>query len=113
MCVLIHGDHAHCHRFLEWVSDMDDVYVVSLDRVLAWVRSPVPLAEMNTLDAFQCPTYDPVTTCPDVEEYVFSPEDNLPNNLEELRMASCHRPKPEFYPWLYNPHGDLDIVPEP
>ncbi|XP_071547694.1 chitin deacetylase 7-like [Panulirus ornatus] len=99
-------------RFLEWLSVMDDVYVVSLDRVLEWVRNPVPLSEINTIDTFRCQVFDPETTCPDVDENTFTQANNLPYGLREVIMATCTRPKPEFYPWLYNPYGTEDIVPD-
>ncbi|KAG7171350.1 putative Polysaccharide deacetylase-like 2 [Homarus americanus] len=95
-------------RFLEWLSSKDDVYVVSVDRLLEWMKNPVPLSEVGTLDAFKC-SADPRPDCVDPQEYTFSMEDNLPNSLDEVIMGSCTRPQPDYYPWLYNPEGDLNI----
>ncbi|XP_069185002.1 chitin deacetylase 7 isoform X1 [Procambarus clarkii] len=96
-------------RFLQWLSEKDDVYVVSLDRMLAWVRNPVPLSEAGTSDALSCTGYDPDSNCLDPIIFDFFQEDNLPTTETMIRMGTCTRPQPDYYPWIYNPYGDQDI----
>uniref|UniRef100_V5ESH3 Polysaccharide deacetylase n=2 Tax=Kalmanozyma brasiliensis (strain GHG001) TaxID=1365824 RepID=V5ESH3_KALBG len=47
------------NQFLDWAttsSSMQNVWIVSNEQLLAWMRNPVPASQLNTLDAFKCTT---------------------------------------------------------
>ncbi|XP_042887457.1 chitin deacetylase 7-like isoform X3 [Penaeus japonicus] len=97
-------------KFLQYLATKPDVYVVSMNRVLEWMKNPVPVSQLNSQEAFQCPSFDPASTCPDKNNYEFDKTNNLPENLDSVRMGSCHRPKPAYFPWLHNPYGNETIA---
>lgn len=45
--------------FLERVSAMDDVYVVSMHQALEWMRVPTPLTEIKDFTSWKCPKFKP------------------------------------------------------
>jgi len=44
------------NRFLDYAQQQDDVWVVTTAQLVAWMRNPVPAAQLNTLPEFQCQT---------------------------------------------------------
>ena len=51
------------NTFLDWVQNHQDVWIVSSEQLLDWVRHPVPASQLNNLDSFRCstPQVDPST----------------------------------------------------
>ncbi|KAK8381730.1 hypothetical protein O3P69_015052 [Scylla paramamosain] len=96
-------------NFLLWLSTLEDVYVVSLDRLLAWMKDPKPVDQIDNIPEITCPPLDPETTCPSHNTYYFGPENNIPPQMSSMYMTTCTKPKPPYYPWLYNPYGLEDI----
>ena len=41
--------------FLDWLQEKDDIYIVSVDKMLKWVRNPTPLSEIDGFTDWQCP----------------------------------------------------------
>ena len=41
--------------FLDWLQEKDDIFIVSVDKMLKWVRNPTPLSEINGFTDWQCP----------------------------------------------------------
>ncbi|CAE6448586.1 unnamed protein product [Rhizoctonia solani] len=40
--------------FIDWAQQQQNVWIVSTEQVLAWVRNPVPASQLNNLPEFQC-----------------------------------------------------------
>lgn len=100
--------HSHAHtngykRFLEYASSLDDVWIVSHNRMLEWMKNPVPAPNVYTLPAFQCPKYDPDSNCPSHLRCEYT--EGLPGELERVVMKICRRPCPDNYPWIGNVEG--------
>ncbi|XP_027231311.2 chitin deacetylase 7 [Penaeus vannamei] len=97
-------------RFLQYLATKPDVYVVSMNRVLEWMKNPVPVTQLDSAAAFSCNVFDPETDCPDVNNYQFDASHNLPDSISTMTMASCAKPMPKYYPWLHNPYGNETIA---
>lgn len=46
------------NQFLDWAQEQDNVWIVSNEQLLAWVRNPVPIAQLDSSDALKCSTPD-------------------------------------------------------
>lgn len=101
--------HPYFPSFLLWLGTLDDVFVVSLDRVMAWMKNPKPVHMIDDLSELNCPAFDPATTCPTQNNYHFDTTNNIPPELFEVYMKSCTKPQPPYFPWLYNPYGEENI----
>jgi hypothetical protein len=44
------------NNFLDWAQQQQDVWIVSNQQLLDFVRHPVPASQLNTLDSFKCTT---------------------------------------------------------
>ncbi|KAA1467878.1 hypothetical protein DENSPDRAFT_833028 [Dentipellis sp. KUC8613] len=44
------------NSFLDWAQNQQDVWIVSTEQLLAWVRNPVPVSQLGNLDALKCTT---------------------------------------------------------
>ncbi|TFK24271.1 hypothetical protein FA15DRAFT_669712 [Coprinopsis marcescibilis] len=42
------------NRFLDWAQDHDNVWIVSNEQLLDWVRNPVPASQVGSIPSFQC-----------------------------------------------------------
>ncbi|KAH6911134.1 hypothetical protein BKA70DRAFT_53629 [Coprinopsis sp. MPI-PUGE-AT-0042] len=42
------------NEFLDWAQDHDNVWIVSNEQLLDWVRNPVPASQVETIPSFQC-----------------------------------------------------------
>lgn len=42
--------------FLDWVQMQQDVWIVSNEQLLAWVRNPVPVSELDSFAPLKCST---------------------------------------------------------
>lgn len=96
-------------NFLLWLGTLDDVFVVSLDRVMAWMKNPKPISEINDVDELSCSPFDPDTSCRTAYNYRFDTSNNIPPELYEVYMKTCTPPQPPYFPWLNNPFGMEDI----
>lgn len=46
------------NEFLDWAQEQQDVWIVSNEQLLAWVQNPVPLSQLDTIEALKCSTPD-------------------------------------------------------
>ncbi|KAI5120853.1 hypothetical protein M0805_007040 [Coniferiporia weirii] len=44
------------NAFLDWAQEQQNVWIVSNEQLLAWVRNPVPVSQLDTLSALKCST---------------------------------------------------------
>lgn len=44
------------NEFLDWAQEQQDVWIVSNEQLLAWVQNPVPLSQLDTVEALKCST---------------------------------------------------------
>ena len=42
------------NAFLDWAQQQQDVWVVTNEQLIAWMRNLVPASQLNTLKEFQC-----------------------------------------------------------
>ncbi|KRT81890.1 hypothetical protein AMK59_5681 [Oryctes borbonicus] len=83
--------------FLDYLQSLSDVYIVSVQRALAWIQNPKPINQLSSVWS-SCPaTYTSscvARSCP------------LQNDNGEMRyMTQCASACPPNYPWLHNPLG--------
>lgn len=85
------NSHEAFDLFLDYLSTLNDVFLISHTDVQAWMLNPVPLAEYKT------PVRERNAACSSI---------NCPLQLAEevIYMGSCV-PCPNVYPWLDNPTG--------
>jgi hypothetical protein len=50
------------NAFLDWAQVQPNVWIVSTEQMLAWVRNPVPISQLDSVDALKCST--PVVSQP-------------------------------------------------
>ncbi|EIN14312.1 hypothetical protein PUNSTDRAFT_49130 [Punctularia strigosozonata HHB-11173 SS5] len=46
------------NAFLDWAQEQDNVWIVSNEQLLAWVKNPVPVDQLDQVDALKCSTPD-------------------------------------------------------
>ncbi|KAH7911595.1 hypothetical protein BJ138DRAFT_1150251 [Hygrophoropsis aurantiaca] len=44
------------NQYLDWVQEQQNVWIVSNEQLLAWVQNPVPVSQLDSVDALKCPT---------------------------------------------------------
>eukprot|EP00794_Sanderia_malayensis_P004976 gene4976-5626_t len=86
--------------FMDDVLKMENVYFVSLQQAIAWVRHPTQLENIKDFTPWQCQTPPPPVPCQkeNVCEYFFE------SMYHYLR--TCETPCPKNYPWYGNPDGN-------
>lgn len=47
---------AMINDFVDWAQQQDNVWIVNNRQLLDWVRNPVPVSQLNTIESFQCAT---------------------------------------------------------
>jgi len=84
-------------QFLDYLGTLNDVYIVSVQRALEWVKNPQPLSQLSSAWP-SCPnTYTPTCnarSCP------------LSKGTETRYMMQCLNSCPNVFPWLHNPLGN-------
>ncbi|KAJ3550706.1 hypothetical protein NMY22_g286 [Coprinellus aureogranulatus] len=96
------------NKFLDWAQDHDNVWIVSNEQLLDWVRNPVPASEMSKIASFACPapSYDrSAKICNGVPE---SEGGVLARcNFAEFPFFTCYG-CPEAFPSVDNPNPKQD-----
>nr|AYX80514.1 chitin deacetylase 6 [Spodoptera exigua] len=82
-------------RFLDVINNLDDVFMVTSDEVIEWVKNPVPISQYRTQ---ACRQFIPTTCVPSQCEVISSYDGR------EYEFESCNV-CPRVYPWLGNPLG--------
>ncbi|KAK2462850.1 hypothetical protein APHAL10511_005048 [Amanita phalloides] len=49
---------AMINSFLDWAQEQQNVWIVSTEQLLAWVKNPVPVSQLNQVSALGCSTPD-------------------------------------------------------
>uniref|UniRef100_A0A336M0N0 CSON009775 protein n=1 Tax=Culicoides sonorensis TaxID=179676 RepID=A0A336M0N0_CULSO len=83
-------------KFLNYLAEFDDVYLVSTDRVIEYTKNPVPIEMFEACAVKQKPSCN-ARTCVLKKDTASGPEDRY--------MTVCSK-CPEVYPWLGNPFGE-------
>lgn len=92
------------------IARLPDVYVVTLQTLIEWMRAPVPLQSMGSFEPLNCrrkmsayPS-EAIPTCAKPNKCVY-PTPFL--NSPEHQFLTCN-PCPAVFPWVNNPLGALE-----
>ncbi|KAK9739762.1 Transmembrane amino acid transporter protein [Popillia japonica] len=84
-------------QFLDYLESLNDVYIVSVQRALEWVRNPKTLNQLSSVWS-SCPATHAIDCA--------ARNCGLQNDNGEMRyMTQCLPGCPARYPWLFNPLG--------
>ena len=92
--------------FLYWLEEglrsYDDVYVVTMSQVLAWMQSPTPSSQVVEFPAWRekCSALDTEDSCQVSRDC----ELTTPHLSYKQRLQTCN-PCPDLYPWLGDTAG--------
>ncbi|XP_041975244.1 uncharacterized protein LOC121730318 isoform X2 [Aricia agestis] len=78
--------------FLDFINQMQDVWIVTNWQALQWVRDPTPISRLNSFQPFQCNYADRPKKCNNPKVC------NLWHKSGVRYMRTC-QPCPEIYPW--------------
>ncbi|KAJ8736567.1 hypothetical protein PYW08_007223 [Mythimna loreyi] len=78
--------------FLDFINQMQDVWIVTNWQALQWVRDPTPINRLNNFQPFQCNYQDRPKKCNNPKVC------NLWHKSGVRYMRTC-QPCPEVYPW--------------
>jgi len=92
-------------NFLDYVSNFPHVYVVTVQQLIDWVKSPVPTVDLDTLPSFQCQSTLLPEECPASGHKTCSYNAPLPIDQSEIYMKICEGICPDYYPYLGNTDG--------
>lgn len=85
-------------KFLEYLLEHDDVYLVGTNRVIEYTKNPVPLGEFDACVEKRKPSCNQRMCVLDKE---------TASGPDERYMTVCSK-CPEVYPWLGNPFGEKE-----
>ncbi|TFK66176.1 hypothetical protein BDN72DRAFT_158724 [Pluteus cervinus] len=74
------------NAFLDWAQEQDNVWLVSNEQLLDWVRNPVPLSQLNNVASFKC-------SVPNIGRQICN---GVPQNEDGL-LAHCASETAPFY----------------
>jgi len=86
--------------FLDYLSELPDVYIVGISKALEWVKNP--MSSEDTLNFFE--PWKPEPVKPNGCVAPFNCRYIPPSVPAERYMSSCV-PCPREYPWIHNPLG--------
>jgi len=92
-------------QFLDYLGTLDDVYIVSLGKVVDWMRNPVPLSQLPNSPTFQCP-YMPPSIC--IPRNCYYDANTTPVDVNADRVMMSCTTCPDLYPWTGNPLGTIN-----
>ncbi|KAF2357299.1 NodB domain [Trinorchestia longiramus] len=95
--------HDGFRMFLEYLAELPEVYVVSVNQLIQWVQNPVSLEDID--DFFQCSNTLP-DNCPEENHINCVYTAPLPIDNLQVYMNICEGPCPDEYPWTGNPTGE-------
>ncbi|CAH2989692.1 unnamed protein product [Chilo suppressalis] len=78
--------------FLDFINQMQDVWIITNWQALQWVRDPTPISRLNNFQPFQCNYQDRPKKCNNPKVC------NLWHKSGVRYMRTC-QPCPEQYPW--------------
>jgi hypothetical protein len=92
----VNNSYEGFEKFLDELGGRSDVFLVSQQQVIEWMKNPVPASQFKT------DVYERTAEC---DSPVNCALENSDGNIRY--MKSCI-PCPEAYPWLGNPTGELN-----
>lgn len=93
-------------KFLDYLLEKDDVFIVSVQEVIEFLKHPVKSEKYQPRSCVKNP---PSTECMSRKGYVGQNcvYDNLPQFWNSTRyLTTCEKKCPTNYPWLGNPLGE-------
>jgi len=88
-------------NFLDSILALPDVYFVTSQELINWVRYPEPLDSVHTSPVFDCNFADRPARCGRKKNIC-----QLKHKGEQRSWSSCQRECPRRYPWVNNLNGD-------
>lgn len=100
--------------FLSQIMALENVYVVTVDQALQWMKQPTELKDLKTFEPFKCDVVPKVpatpctrgaggTSCP-YQAPVYSNTTGTSGDQPHW-MTICVEPCPQYFPWVTNPDG--------
>jgi hypothetical protein len=100
--------HDGFKQFLDYLSGLPEVYIVSAHQLIQWVQNPVSLADIDDFEPLQCGNVLP-DNCPEEDHVNCHYTGDLPISSTEVYMNICEGPCPDTYPWTGNPTGAANV----
>lgn len=88
-------------NFIDSILALPDVYFVTSQELINWVRYPEPLTSVHTSPVFDCNFPDRPTRC-GRQKY----KCQLKHKGDHRQWTSCQRECPNSYPWVNNLNGE-------
>ncbi|GAV02037.1 hypothetical protein RvY_12650 [Ramazzottius varieornatus] len=87
-------------KFVETMLSKKDVFFVTIDQVIQWMKNPTPLSQIKDFKPWQCHAAPPTPPC-------LNPNICTPwfEKAKEIRPLKTCMPCPKKYPWLGNEEG--------
>ena len=89
-------------KFVDSILALPDVYFVTSQELINWVRHPVPLDKVPDSGVFHCDFPDRPARCSGRRKH----KCQLKHKGDVRQWASCQRVCPNRYPWVNNLNGD-------
>ncbi|KAH9508627.1 hypothetical protein Btru_052194 [Bulinus truncatus] len=65
-------------EFIEKMTSLEDVYIVTINQALEWQMNPTPLHELKDFKPFQCPKFEPNVEDRKVCQFTYQPKTTKP-----------------------------------
>jgi len=89
-------------KFVDSILALPDVYFVTSQELIEWVRTPVPLDSIESSGMFHCNFSDRPARCSGRRKH----KCQLKHKGDVRQWASCQRVCPNRYPWVNNLNGE-------
>ena len=89
-------------KFIDSILALPDVYFVTSQELIEWVRNPVPLDGIENSGMFHCDFSDRPSRCSGRRKH----KCQLKHKGDVRQWSSCQRVCPNRYPWVNNLNGD-------
>lgn len=92
-------------QFVNYLSTLKDVYVVSSGQVIDWIKHPTPIKSLSNFKPWMCNST--LSTC-NGQSNCFYDKDRkriAPGQPSTYRLVSCMTECPPCYPWIKDPSG--------
>lgn len=88
-------------KFIDSILALPDVYFVTSQELINWVRYPVPIDDIYSSGVFGCDFSDRPARCGRKKHKC-----NLKHKGDKRQFSSCQQTCPNRYPWVNNLNGD-------
>ena len=93
-------------KFVDSILALPDVYFVTSQELIEWVRTPVPLDSIESSGMFHCNFSDRPARCSGRRKH----KCQLKHKGDVRQWASCQRVCPNRYPWVNNLNGEWFVL---